>query len=364
MSAQGSQAQHPAAETNRTPLPLRGRLPALKAAQAQLARKLFDAARVFVADNAIRLSVAAPGPLPRELVECEAGGELALVGIVRDEILDPCAGGAWSDYQGFPRCAAWALAHERLLHALSGLLGQALLPKKILIASNAAPGVVWLGLRANLQRAETVGVLALPLAPAQALAAALRTRGAPAGPTPRTDAGALRETLLLTAAGPPLTSSHIADFGPGDVIVLGARAHVLADLHLSRTLSPRSARWQASWRDGRVHVRGIAASGYARSNPVNDILSTNDQHEASPATAAQSHPPHIPVALEFELGAVDSSLRELAQIEPGYVFDLPLQLDRATVTIRSGGKRVGRGELVAVGDTLGVRLTEWFADGA
>ena len=97
---------------------------------------------------------------------------------------------------------------------------------------------------------------------------------------------------------------------------------------------------------------------------MNDSASTSDQRETPSTTAAKPTAAQIPVALEFELGAIDTSLRELAQIEPGYVFDLPLQLDHATVTIRSAGRRVGRGELVAVGDTLGVRLTEWFADKA
>lgn len=359
MTAQGSPAYQspPAAERGRTPQPLRGRLPALNPAQASLARKLFDAPRIFAADNGIHLSVAAPGPLPRELVECEAGGERILLGIVRDEILDPCAASAWTDYQGFVRCVAWTLAHERVLHALSALLGQALLPRKMFAAGNLAVDAFWLGLCADLTPARSVGVVGLPFAFAHTLADALRLRGAPARPTPRHDLGALRETLHLCAVGPPLSAAEIAGLELGDVIVLGARANVLAELQLGRNLH-RPARWPASWRDGRVHVRGSAASGYARSSSVNDSAPANDTREPRPATAA------IPVALEFELGTVDANLRDLAQIEPGYVFDLPLQLDHAAVTIRSGGRRVGRGELVAVGDTLGVRLTEWFADGA
>lgn len=364
MTAHGSQAHHPqpAAERSRAPQPLRGRLPTLNAAQAALARKLFETARIYAAENAIRLRIAAPGPLPRELVECEAGGERILVGIVRDEILDPCAASSWNDYQGFARCVAWALAHERLLHALSALLGQALLPRKIVAAGNMATDALWLGLRANLSQAESVGVIGLPFAVAHTLSDALRSRGAPAQPAPRHDVGSLRETLRLCTAGPPLGAADIAGLELGDVIVLGPRTHVFADLQLGRNLH-RPVHWPASWRDGRVHVRGSAALGYARSSSVNDSAPANEPREADPANAP-SGAAHIPVALEFELGAVDTSLRELAQIEPGYVFDLPLSLDHAAVTIRSAGRRVGRGELVAVGDTLGVRLTEWFADKA
>ncbi|MBN8887443.1 MAG: FliM/FliN family flagellar motor switch protein [Rudaea sp.] len=360
MTAHASQT-HPSphdAAAARTPQSLRGRLPKLDGARAQLARKLFDAARVFTAKNGVRLSVAAPGPLPRELVECEAGSERVLLAFARDEILDPCAGGAWNDYQGFGRCVAWTLAHERLLHALSDLLGQSLLPRKLLVAGNPTAGVVWLGLRATVQDAESIGVVALSSGLAHALAETLRTRAAQSAATARPDAGLLRERLLLTAPGPRLRRSDIADLVAGDVIVLGTKTGVLADLRLRRT-SHRLTQWPATWRDGRVHVNGPATTGNARSYPVNDTAS--DIHNTA-ATAANAQA-QIPVALEFELGAVDSSLRDLARIEPGYVFDLPLTLDHAAVTIRSAGKRIGRGELVAVGDTLGVRLTEWIADG-
>ncbi|MBR0347806.1 MAG: hypothetical protein IJI03_21365, partial [Rudaea sp.] len=87
MTAHASQT-HPSphdAAAARTPQSLRGRLPKLDGARAQLARKLFDAARVFTAKNGVRLSVAAPGPLPRELVECEAGSERVLLAFARDE---------------------------------------------------------------------------------------------------------------------------------------------------------------------------------------------------------------------------------------------------------------------------------------
>ena len=97
---------------------------------------------------------------------------------------------------------------------------------------------------------------------------------------------------------------------------------------------------------------------------MNDTAPASETRETPAAPTALSSAPKIPVALEFELGAVDTSLLELAQIEPGYVFDLPLQLDHAVVTIRSAGRRIGRGELVAVDDTLGVRLIEWSVDGA
>jgi type III secretion protein Q len=352
-----------AAAASRAAQPLRGRLPTLDAAQALTMRGLFEAARTFDAGNGLRMGITVPGALPRELVECEAGGECILLGIARDEILDPGVDAEWNDDRESARCAVWALAHERLLHALSHLLGHALLPRRMSVASTPQADAIWFGLRARAQHAQSIGVVAVPPALAQALVDTLRVRGTPAKPTPRIDAGRLREILLLSAAGPQLDACNFADLCLGDVVVLGTWTSTLTNLLLERT-SHRSARWLASWREGRVHVRGIAASGYARSSSVNDTAFASGTRETSAPTAGQSHPPQISVALEFELGAVDISLRELAHIEPGYVFDLRLQLDHAVVMIRSAGRRIGRGELVAIDDTLGVRLTEWFAEQA
>jgi len=67
----------------------------------------------------------------------------------------------------------------------------------------------------------------------------------------------------------------------------------------------------------------------------------------------------LPVLVEFELGRLELTVGELAGLQPGYVFPLPAFVEGANVTIRANGRASGRGELVAVGDTLGVRLVSW-----
>jgi type III secretion protein Q len=67
----------------------------------------------------------------------------------------------------------------------------------------------------------------------------------------------------------------------------------------------------------------------------------------------------LPVLVEFELGRLELTMGELAGLQPGYVFPLPAFVEGANVTIRANGRVSGRGELVAVGDTLGVRLVSW-----
>lgn len=67
----------------------------------------------------------------------------------------------------------------------------------------------------------------------------------------------------------------------------------------------------------------------------------------------------LPVEVAFEVGRMQLPLGKLAELQPGYVFPVPAQLEGANVTIRANGEAVGQGELVSVGDTLGVRLLSW-----
>src|SRR3546814_20248566 len=68
---------------------------------------------------------------------------------------------------------------------------------------------------------------------------------------------------------------------------------------------------------------------------------------------------NLPVQLAFDIGRLEVSVGDLASLQPGYVFALPAQLQGANVTIRANGRTAGRGEVVAMGDTIGVRLLSW-----
>lgn len=68
----------------------------------------------------------------------------------------------------------------------------------------------------------------------------------------------------------------------------------------------------------------------------------------------------MPVTVTFDLGEVDVPIGELYRIDEGYTFDLHRPLDGA-VTMRVNGRIVGRGELVDVEGSLGVRVIDLLA---
>jgi type III secretion protein Q len=64
----------------------------------------------------------------------------------------------------------------------------------------------------------------------------------------------------------------------------------------------------------------------------------------------------LPVRLVFEFGRLELSLGEIRRLAPGAVLPLTRPLDDA-VDIVANGRRIGRGMIVQIGDSIGVRVT-------
>jgi flagellar motor switch protein FliN len=83
----------------------------------------------------------------------------------------------------------------------------------------------------------------------------------------------------------------------------------------------------------------------------------------SQSSAAPSPAPagalDVPVTLTVELGRVNLTLTQLADIKPGDVVELGRH-SRAPVELTSNGRLVARGELVLIDTDLGVRVTNVF----
>ncbi len=67
----------------------------------------------------------------------------------------------------------------------------------------------------------------------------------------------------------------------------------------------------------------------------------------------------LEVTLRFEVGELSVSLGELKNLRTGHVFELAQPLNRSPVRILAHGNVLGKGYLVAVGDRLGVRVSEF-----
>lgn len=106
---------------------------------------------------------------------------------------------------------------------------------------------------------------------------------------------------------------------------------------------------------GRVALREKAAQ-------ITEIQPMPDEPAAAPPTAPLRAMADLPLRLSFEIGARRATLEEVAGWSPGVVLPLDAPAEDCPVEIRAGGEMggetVARGRLVAVGDRVGVEVTE------
>jgi len=343
---------------------LRGRIPHLQAAHAEALRDFFAASQHWALRDGGTLTFApgAPGAV-RATFALEGDGVPLALDLQSDEGATTHDALHWSDYSGRSRLLAWSLAHESQLMRLSDGLGVALIPVDGPDGADDGEPDARLWLEFAIRDADAAlsapprhrGQLRLPYAWLPRL---LDRAEQPFLDDPLPALGpwrALATPVAVRFDGPELTAADWQALRPGDVIVAGTRtrppqvsAHAVG------------AAWPLAGTPGGWRVDGAAQSipsAHRESPAMND-------NETSAAAAPveideDAGARKLPVRIEFEIGRIEMSIGELSTLQPGYVFALPAHLEGANVTIRANGRATGRGEVVAVGDTLGVRLLSW-----
>ncbi|MCD9032372.1 type III secretion system cytoplasmic ring protein SctQ [Luteimonas sp. Y-2-2-4F] len=356
------------ADTNTGPAPrasaesLRGRLPEIPAAGLQPLREFFQRPQHWLLqDNGLlRFGPGAPAPAA-ETFELDAEGTRLGLRLQAPPARDDAP--HWSDYAGRARVLAWSLAHEPWLVRLSDTFGVALTPLPDASADDAGAPQVWLDFLIEDDDAEArvpgaalaQGSLRAPLSWLPRLLAQAAPPYADDPPTPLGRWTELPVRLRLVLSVPPLPARDWNALRPGDVVLIGRRsAPPPVEAHGAGLAWPLAATTQG-WRvQGPAHP--IPRFEETASMSEQD---TPPENAADAPEAAEAGPRALPVRLSFEVGAIDLRVGELAELQPGYVFALPVHLEGANVVLRANGEAVGQGELVAVGDTLGVRLIAW-----
>jgi len=342
---------------------LRGSIPQVAPAQAEALRSLFAAPRHWpLGDGAVLRFTPGTAPAADETFCVDADGTRLQLRLEAANAGQPGPSGLhWSDYHGRARLLAWSLAHERPLMRLSELLGTSLLPQETADGDAADDDAVWLAFATDpapdASPDPVRGAMRFPVG----WLLRLQGRAEPVyedDPLPRLDA--LRDLpvpVLVGFDGPRLPLADWQALRPGDVVLIGNGSLPPLQARAAQLAWPLAAA-PDGWR--------IAAAAQPRPSspelsPMNDE-SPNDDTGGDADTEGGSGDAiarNLPVQLAFDIGRVEVSIGDLAALQPGYVFALPAQLQGANVTIRANGRTAGRGEVVAVGDTLGVRLLAW-----
>jgi type III secretion protein Q len=169
-------------------------------------------------------------------------------------------------------------------------------------------------------------------------------RHAPLAPDPL---DMLRLPLAVQAADAPLTVSELRSLQPGDVVMLDCLPDQQLLLLLGDSLQTRARR------------NGDSLECLMPLNAVNP-----DRNHVMTQTATASDLDvsldDLPIRLVCQIGSVELSLAQLREMGSGSLLQLNAGAQDG-VDLMVNGRRVGRGELVTIGDSLGVRLLEFIA---
>lgn len=69
---------------------------------------------------------------------------------------------------------------------------------------------------------------------------------------------------------------------------------------------------------------------------------------------------NVPVTLEARIGSTNLTIAELMELDVGWTITLDAALNQ-TADLCLNGETVARGEVIAVGDNFGIRITEIFS---
>ena len=162
----------------------------------------------------------------------------------------------------------------------------------------------------------------------------------------------LAVSLCARVAAATLSIGDVASLSPGDVVLVDEHcgqplmAIAVIGEHLVACLELTAA-------GGRIVTGPIRGRGSAWE------WSMENMPDTARADAAESNLNDLPVRLVFEMGRLELSLGEVRKLAPGAVVPLARPVEESLDVI-ANGRRIGRGTLVQIGDSLGVRLTRLF----
>ncbi len=346
------------------PTTLAGRLPSISPERAAATTRLLAAGDVLVrSDEGSRLELradVAQEPPPASTIELShAHGRTSLI-LTAEHGSAAIGDRTWHDFNGDARLLAWTLAYDALLARLSELLGLPLLP----VALQPSPqpsAAIWHWIEFRFTRGdqhECRGLLGLDRATMATLSAATGWSRIGDGNLP-VERNELPLACHLELPALVLPAATLRALNSGDVVLLGARSSIASALRVRvdsgvAAIDSRFA-WLAASAPGGIAITRALIPAELR----NDPMTTPDTPLHSDASGESAEPDvrdAIPVRVELVLDTLQLSLAELDRFSAGQILGLRQPVEGARVSLRANGKTFASGELVALGELLGVNI--------
>ncbi len=194
----------------------------------------------------------------------------------------------------------------------------------------------------------------LQLDDAKALDAIVSTLALP-HPAPAQRLDHLRIPLPFSLGSTQITLREVAGIRPGDIVSIEQWSSSGAALLVSADLGAGGRQLVGLAEGTRITLQQVKDTPMNRDTPEATALPDDGGASPLPLDRLDS----LEVNLRFEVGDLSLSLGELRAIRAGHVFDLAQPLNKSPVRILAHGNVLGKGHLVAVGDRLGVRVSEF-----
>jgi type III secretion protein Q len=169
----------------------------------------------------------------------------------------------------------------------------------------------------------------------------------------------LRVPVPFKLGSTAIRLAEMARIRPGDIVAIDEWASSGPAIVVTAEIGgPGGGSWLALAEGRQITVQQTKESAMDRDTPAAPTLPDNPDAAPLPLDRLDA----MEVTLRFEVGDLSLTLGELKTVRAGHVFELAQPLNRSPVRVIAHGNVLGKGYLVAVGDRLGVRVSE-FAPG-
>lgn len=158
--------------------------------------------------------------------------------------------------------------------------------------------------------------------------------------------------VLLSPGSASMALAEIRKFRAGDILILDQTGN-LATLQAACI----DHRWK------RLPMRALLEGRSGRLIDYEGDVMVRDRNDVGLTEGGAAMLEKVAVPITAVIGELELPLRVFSTLGVGYVFELPTELQQATVRLYTGSRCVGTGRLVAVGERFGVRLLEWGGTG-
>lgn len=161
-------------------------------------------------------------------------------------------------------------------------------------------------------------------------------------------------TMLLSLAETPLFQVKTKD----ETIKILDYAHYYEESPMDEDEFPEDYREDEIEREWEEDLDNEEEFSQSEDEGEENVEPDEESHTAEIEEPTELFSPNkVPLTLNVEVSRIKMSLEKLLELSPGNVLELSVRPEQG-VTLTLSGKSVARGELIQVGDVLGIKITE------